>query len=131
MKIFYSNASPYARKCRIALEICKLADQAELILTDPLNNQDYRKINPLGKVPALVDNDLTLFDSPIICEYIAHKSGVDLFSRGHKDYFFIQKNHAQANGILDAAVATVMENRRQTEKSEYWRNDGKRPPLTQ
>lgn len=120
MKLYYSHASPYARKCRMAIAVCQLAGQVELQLTDPLNNQDFRQINPLGKVPALAAKDLTLFDSALICEYIAEQSQVDLFRRGHNDYFSIQLNHAQANGLLDAAVATVMERRRETEHSLYW-----------
>jgi glutathione S-transferase len=31
---------------------------------------EYLKINPLGKVPVLVDGELTLCDSKVICQYI-------------------------------------------------------------
>jgi len=34
-----------------------------------------RKIHPFGKVPAMVDGDLTLFESGAICQYIANKHG--------------------------------------------------------
>jgi glutathione S-transferase len=30
----------------------------------------YRKINPLGKISALQDGELTTCDSPVICEYL-------------------------------------------------------------
>jgi glutathione S-transferase len=33
----------------------------------------YLKINPNGAVPALVDGDVTLFESAAICEYLADK----------------------------------------------------------
>lgn len=36
-------------------------------------NEEYLKINPNGKVPALVDGDLTLFESMAINHYIAEK----------------------------------------------------------
>ena len=31
---------------------------------------EYLKINPLGKIPSLVDGDLTLCDSKVICQYL-------------------------------------------------------------
>ena len=31
---------------------------------------EYKKIHPLGKVPAIQDGDLTLFESAAICNYI-------------------------------------------------------------
>jgi glutathione S-transferase len=34
---------------------------------------DYLKVNPFGKVPSLVDGDLTLTESAAICEYLADK----------------------------------------------------------
>jgi glutathione S-transferase len=34
---------------------------------------EYLKINPNGAVPALVDGDLTLFESAAICQYLADK----------------------------------------------------------
>jgi glutathione S-transferase len=33
-------------------------------------DQEYLKINPLGKVPTLVDGELTLGDSKVICRYL-------------------------------------------------------------
>lgn len=34
------------------------------------NDPEYKMINPLGKVPTLVDGELTLCDSKVICRYI-------------------------------------------------------------
>jgi glutathione S-transferase len=31
---------------------------------------EYRKINPLGKIPTLQDGDITICDSTVICEYL-------------------------------------------------------------
>lgn len=121
MKLFYTLPSPYARKCRAALIICGLEDQCEQILVNNMEDESYRKINPLGKVPALVDGDDIYVDSPLICEYIASKQVTDtLYPIEPTQYFRAQQMHVNANGIIDAAVATVMENRRTTEPSIFW-----------
>lgn len=36
-------------------------------------SEEYRRIHPLGKVPALVDGEVSLFESAAICLYLADK----------------------------------------------------------
>ena len=49
----------------------------EQILVDPANGDtatpDYRAINPMGKIPALVDGDVVVTEVAAICAYIADK----------------------------------------------------------
>lgn len=97
----------------------------ELVRVDPLADHAFRAINPLAKVPALVDGDVTLFESRLICEYLDDKSsandGKSFFQRNTPGYYGIQKAHALADGVLDAALATVMELRREdAEHSGFW-----------
>ena len=51
----------------------------------------YRAINPFGKVPAMVDGDVTLFESAAICFYIANKYGQLTPSIGSTGYFKVQQ----------------------------------------
>jgi glutathione S-transferase len=46
---------------------------------------DYLAINPNGRVPALVDGDLTLFESMAINLYLAKTYGGELYPRGSKE----------------------------------------------
>ena len=64
-----ASASPFVRKVLVALAIKKLPfDQVQQM---PFTRDtEYRKINPLGKIPTLQDGDLTLCDSTVICEYL-------------------------------------------------------------
>ena len=123
MKLFYSETSPFARKCRMALKVTNLADKTEFVSTN-FESPELRQANPLGKIPAFMDGETSLFDSALICEYIDHKyvenGGASLFKKRTGHYFETQLTHTRANGILDAAVSTVMERRRETEHSEYW-----------
>ncbi len=124
MQLFYSQTSPFARKCRMVSRLPGTSMAVEEIAQDPFADDNYRKINPLGKVPALVDGDITLFDSPLICEYLDNKrvglGGESIFRRDSADYFKAQLCHAHADGIIDAAVSIVMERRRDTEHSDFW-----------
>ncbi len=124
MQLYYSPTSPFARKVYMLALAAKLPD-LELVRANPLADDTLRAVNPLGKVPALVDGELTLIDSPLICEYLDDKSmtlgNPSFFHKQQSDYFFVQRSHALADGILDAAVATVMERRRQdSEQSSHW-----------
>jgi len=38
-----------------------------------LNSESYRKINPMGRVPTIVDQDQVVFESAAICIYLADK----------------------------------------------------------
>lgn len=38
-----------------------------------MNSPDYRKLNPMGRVPTIVDGDIVLNESAAICMYLADK----------------------------------------------------------
>jgi len=74
---FYFNGSPNPTKVALFLEEAGLA--YEPIPVDTRKGEqfepDYLKINPNGKVPAIVDGATTVFDSNAILLYLAEKTG--------------------------------------------------------
>ncbi|WP_178133771.1 glutathione S-transferase family protein [Vineibacter terrae] len=62
-----------ARECGIEFE--HLGTDSKALKADP----DFARINPNGKVPAMVDGDLALFESMAINLYLAHKYGEALW----------------------------------------------------
>ncbi len=64
--------SPYAQKVKIAL--LEKGIEFEAPLPTDLGSgalaEDFARTNPRGEVPALVDGEVRIFDSTIICEYI-------------------------------------------------------------
>jgi GSH-dependent disulfide-bond oxidoreductase len=74
---FYFNGSPNPNKVALFLEEAELP--YEPIAVDARRGQQfdpaYLAINPNGKVPTIVDNGITVFDSNAILLYLAEKTG--------------------------------------------------------
>ena len=74
---FYFHPSPNPMKVALMLEELELP--FELLPVDIFKGEQhsarFRKINPNGKVPALVDEGLCVFDSHAILLYLAEKYG--------------------------------------------------------
>ncbi len=69
IKVYGVHGSPYVRKVLVALDYKNIP--FEIVPQMPFSgDKEYLKINPLGKVPTLVDGDLTLGDSKVICRYL-------------------------------------------------------------
>ncbi len=72
--------------------------------------------NPLGKVPCLVTADgLSLFDSPLICEYIDSIGDNTLFPAHGAARWRALKLQAVGDGLMDAAVMRRMDQGRPAE----------------
>ena len=69
LQVYGVHGSPFVRKVLIALDIKEIG--YEIVMQMPFSRDaEYLKINPLGKVPTLVDGDLILGDSKVICQYL-------------------------------------------------------------
>jgi len=73
LKIHGANVSPFVRKVRVYLAEKNIP--YELIPVNPFAaGPEYRKLSPLGKIPAMQDGDVTLADSSVICAYLERKN---------------------------------------------------------
>ncbi len=69
MNLFSDPHSLYSHRVRIVLAEKNVT--CDVIDVDPLNlPEDVMDLNPYGTAPTLVDRDLALYDSRIICEYL-------------------------------------------------------------
>ena len=69
IKVYGVHGSPFVRKVFIALDI--KGAPYEIVRQMPFSgDEEYKKINPLAKVPSITDGDLTIADSKVICRYI-------------------------------------------------------------
>jgi glutathione S-transferase len=117
MKLLYTPNSPYARKVRIvALEKHIELELQEVALTDPDNV--IKNHNPLAKIPVLIlaDND-SVYDSRVIVEYLDnHAPGTHLIPTDNSSKIWVRRWEALADGISDAAVSVMLEQRKAPEK---------------
>jgi glutathione S-transferase len=115
LKLYTNAASPFARKARVIAHELNL--KLELINTMPYQDEAFRRINPLGKIPALVlDDGSVLIDSPVICEYLNHAGGGKFFPgmnlfRHSSGRWKALGLAALGDGIAEAAVGWVVEGR--------------------
>jgi glutathione S-transferase len=119
MKLLGSLTSPYVRKTRIVLAEKKIEYSFEL--EDPWNEKSrVADANPLGKVPVLVlDDDSTLFDSRVIVEFLDSVSPISrLIPSNNREKIDVKRWEALADGVLDAAVAVVLERRRPAKQKD-------------
>jgi glutathione S-transferase len=120
MKLRSSVTSPFVRKVRMTAIECGI--ELELVPTNAwAPDTDLVTDNPLSKVPALVlDNGETLYDSPVICEYLdSVHSGHKLFPHEGPERFRQLKLQALADGILDAALQVRIETHTRPEDKRW------------
>ncbi|MBS8260503.1 glutathione S-transferase family protein [Roseibium polysiphoniae] len=108
-----SPASPFGRKVKIAAEVLDLKSLINLQETQTTNPDDsIRQQNPLGKIPALILEDgNVLYDSRVIVEYLDHLAGGGKILPIGEARFPVLRLQALADGIMDAGILQVYENR--------------------
>ena len=116
MKLYGSPTSPYVRKARVLVAEKKLP--VEFVNEDPWpSDSPIPARNPLGKVPALeVEPNNYLFESVLVVHYLDHVDGKTLTPKDPGGYWQAQWWQALGNGMIDAAVARVLESRRPEDK---------------
>ena len=129
MKLIGSLTSPYARKVRVVLAEKKI--EFDFVLDSPWSaDTKVPQHNPLGKVPVLLlDDDSVLYDSRVIAEYLDNVTPNNrLIPASGRERINVKRWEALGDGLLDAAVASLLESRRpKGEKSKSWieRQDAK------
>lgn len=119
MKLLYTTNSPYARKVRIVAIEKHVDIEPELVnLSDP--DCPVKNYNPLGKVPVLIlDDGDSLYDSSVIAEFLDNRTPVaHLMPQDKTGKITVRRWEALADGICDAAVAVMLEQRKPSEQQD-------------
>lgn len=109
MKLYTSPPSPFVRKVRVLAHELGLADRLvleDVALSPVAPDAALIAKNPLGKIPALeLDDGTTLFDSRVICEYLASIAPNEAIApSAGPARFAALRLEAAADGALDAGL---------------------------
>lgn len=69
VKIIGSFLSPYVRKTLVVMDIKGIAYQIDPIIAF-MGNDEFTRISPVRRIPVLIDDQVTISDSTIVCEYL-------------------------------------------------------------
>ena len=120
MKLLGTPTSPYVRKVRLMLLEKNIPHE---YLIDPPREPGSLvvRVNPLGRIPALIlDDETCVFDSPVIAEYVdSLNDDPVLIPRDNAiARMRVKRWEALADGIMDSAIAVRNERIRPEEKQE-------------
>lgn len=113
MILYSAPASPFGRMVKLTAHCLGQIGGIEVKATntgDP--EDDIRSVNPLGKIPALVVDGQTLYDSRVIVEFLdARAGGGRIIPAAGPQRFEVLTRMAAMVGMLDAALLVVYEGR--------------------
>ncbi|KRE85797.1 glutathione S-transferase [Rhodanobacter sp. Soil772] len=69
LRVIGNYLSPYVRKVLVCLELKGLEYEVDPI-TPFFGNDEFTRLSPLRRVPVLIDGELVLSDSSVICQYL-------------------------------------------------------------
>jgi len=96
LTIIGSYVSPYVRKVLACMNLKGLDFEVDPI-TPFFGNDEFRRVSPLCRIPVLIDDDFTVSDSTVICEYL------DDAYPGHRLYPADPKERARARWLEEFA----------------------------
>ncbi len=109
MKLFYSPASPYARKVLVLAHETGLTNRVEVVAASVAPTKPeptISKSNPLAKIPTLVTDDgVPLYDSRVICEYLdSLHGGRKMYPAAGPARWTTKRLEALGDGMTDAGI---------------------------
>ncbi len=122
MRLYHSPTTPFGRKVMVLLmESGQLADVTVMpVAGTPLAPGSLPVAhNPLGKIPALeLADGSVIYDSRVICRYLDDRAGGRFYPAAPTLWRTLTLE-ATADGILDAAILMVYEERLRPEDKRF------------
>jgi glutathione S-transferase len=113
LTIYGSDLSGPAIKCRLTASFLGIDYKWQIVnLREGEQKQEwFLKINPVGKIPALSDDDFHLFESNAICRYLCDKYNSPLYPKDVKKRATIEQWIDYATAHIGANFIPVVYNR--------------------
>ena len=120
MKLLGTDTSPYVRKARLVL-LEKNIPHTYVIDPPSEPGSQVARVNPLGRIPALIlDDETCVFDSPVIAEYADTLNDTPILIPRHDALtrMRVRRWEALADGIMDSAIVVRNERVRPAERQD-------------
>jgi glutathione S-transferase len=109
LTFYYGAGSPYAWRVWLALEHKSIPHERRVLsfAEGDLKKPEFLAINPRGKVPAIVDRDLRLYESAAIVEYLEDAYpdyGKRLFPGAAADRALVRRQICEADSYFAPAM---------------------------
>ena len=130
MKLFHTPASPFVRKCSVAIRELGLEDRVEIIPTKWPHSwgtetvpyrEDFLAATPIARIPALVTEDGEhLTESSLICEYLNDELGAYRLcpQSGRERWHILSVVSVATSGIMECQVMRRAEMLRKRDASQ-------------
>lgn len=93
-----SLTSPYARKMRLLLQNEEGYEFKTVDYLEKAGNDYLKSINPINKIPVVIDNGVVIYDSRVIYNYFAKKKNLTPLSIEEENYL------SAIDGAMDTLV---------------------------
>jgi glutathione S-transferase len=121
LQLLSSPASPFARKCRVFIDLLELGGTVETrdVTASPMGGEEaLNAANPSGKIPALLrPGAATLYDSRVITRFLDAQGGGGLYPEDR--LWEVLALEANADAVMEAAVGIVYELRFRPEEKVH------------
>lgn len=114
MKLYLNKASPYARLVQVVAHEKGVANELELVWTDPWASEaQLLAVTPFSKVPVLIAEDgLPLVESACICDYLDEcGAGPQLMPSSGDARLAVLRKLGLGRGLIDVAFGAVIQKR--------------------
>jgi glutathione S-transferase len=111
LTFYFGSGSPFAWKVWLVLEHKGVPHEAKRLSfdNDEHLSPEFRKINPRGKVPAIVDNGFALYESNAICAYLDEQyPDKPLMPKDVKGRALVRRLIGEADDSLYSATSELM-----------------------
>lgn len=116
--LYFTAGSPPARACLLLARYLKLDIELREVnlVSGEQFNKEFKKLNPLAKVPVLIDGDFVLSESRAIMAYLisTRKTGSDLYPTDPKARALVDQRlyYDATNVFIKLALLVVSSNQR-------------------
>jgi len=113
VKIYGIDASFFSNKVKLSANAMGVEYEFQTIspLSGETKTPEYLQIHPAGKVPAMTDGDLNIFESSTIIKYLADKNNSELYPKDLKQRYLTDEWIDFATIHVSNAISKVLFNR--------------------